>query len=1623
MADPMNLTPAEQSQIEQEEQLAAFQNQIKQFGNPHRILGAELTKMGMPVPPQITAKGNVRETELNMLLGGVPQDEIAAVKDAAMGQNPSAVTIVLDGLLRTGYTMGAWAGTAGELVVPPESEQGRKFTDAYNAFATLFTTTGDPAMAVLGGLGAGNFDMEDVSAGLKPTLGLAKMALKNPQLTPVLAATAMKNLSDLWFNPDRAEDRTGVMDRVINLDAAGSFMPIVYSKIAQEVFSGLPGFQGDKEFPIGALKEGRNLKEIDTDLVTLGIRRTAKDLAAMGVIDTLSKEDLENLDSTAISFNNPLAKLIEVKTSTGTMTIPASWGGALFGPRIGVTKDGDGVLSIKQGGLFDPTFDDVVEFVGDVALDPTTYVTGGASGLPKALGRGLTKRGVLKLGDEFAAETAKRAKMIRAAQGDDEAMELLVKQFDSTPVELAAEQRVIDMARRDTSLLVPRGQMRFMGQPIGAMETGGESIARVGARALKVEKLFDKFNSALVEPLGTSVTKTGALLAKTARAGIENTFHFSKELFRKLDPSLTKNMEWIFARAQANGLAANRQTALKRRLELAEITKTENDVLIDLLSDPLTDMKGTPGLTKNAEKLVSENTLLDSRYQLMNQELTKGMLITQASDLVLGLKSDGQTALASKIERRITETLRLDPEAKHLPRVEIFFKNKDSHLKKYMTEISSAFVGSEKRIQAMAEAVKVGKKSNPQLTADSIKSTTITGPDRAILRELIAAFDKGGKQGVDRRVKSFLTAYKDKGQMLMAKGDHSAVITPLTRDDLLELVGNIKHKRGVSVPRLKPVTNVREHILRRGSVAHNKEAMHFLLEKATKLSKSDPFARRVFEEHLTPVGVLEHNPNVNRGRVDAAFDEYLRARKGSAEEFAETAAFEPTTGKGSRVKLKSAKPAPGAPMTKAMGMLKTREEKELFLRQWIMGEGPVELGWEKGSLPHRLHKLMLHFNDNVADVGWGKEFSPEDIWRVTPGAEKPGQHADWAARQWTKEVEELNTLLEKEGIRLNDIIRPKSLLGQYAPDGSQFVSSRKIKRTGPDSYKISSDNTGEHLWLPESLDAELNRLSDSMLSNPEVGALLRSWDAMTNLLKLGLTSVGGFPAFQNRNLYSNVAFGVTGAHIHLLNQPNMKRMFKTAWSNSDPSLAVTGSGYKGSLRASAMNELSTELGSRMVTLEETKAVVKDLYSGGKPGSLKPGRRKAQQIAADDKAAEQEAKILMDQLNDTVIVRPSGETVNMKEFLHHMRKQGVEIDPKVLAEFTGFAETFSSRGGAFGTIMDKATAARDKLLRMNTFYEQWSRQQVFASGLARGQSFQEAGRFAKKWLLDYQALSPVEKSVMKRIFPFYTFYRRSLPLMLESTVTRPGVTSLQAKILRSPNEPVFSYDTEHGEAIQVSRDGKKLTLLTGVDLPVVQSLKLLNVLANFIPGNDPGVRAVGKQGLRDVLTMAHPAIHGLFSAPDGYEMFRGETVDKKKLNALGMAMEAAGVGEGSLWTKQEGRDGRMDYMFNQGRMVSVINMTGFSRLMSNVDQLVEAGQDLSDGQITGLIRWMSGIKWQQITGAEEEMLKAIRTDEFLKDEAVRRGLYQRVEMDRLPAPGAEIKRKAIRRQDRMLLGKD
>lgn len=109
------------------------------------------------------------------------------------------------------------------------------------------------------------------------------------------------------------------------------------------------------------------------------------------------------------------------------------------------------------------------------------------------------------------------------------------------------------------------------------------------------------------------------------------------------------------------------------------------------------------------------------------------------------------------------------------------------------------------------------------------------------------------------------------------------------------------------------------------------------------------------------------------------------------------------------------------------------------------------------------------------------------------------------------------------------------------------------------------------------------------------------------------------------------------------------------------------------------------------------------------------------------------------------------------------------DPRVLSPFS---DNFVMRGA--NSLADTASTIAGK-------GDNFFRLSIWLKNMEEGMGATDAMAYAQKFLFDYaNGLSPFERNVMRRLFPFYTFSRFNVPLQLGLMFKRPGMISLMGK---------------------------------------------------------------------------------------------------------------------------------------------------------------------------------------------------------------------------------------------------
>lgn len=126
----------------------------------------------------------------------------------------------------------------------------------------------------------------------------------------------------------------------------------------------------------------------------------------------------------------------------------------------------------------------------------------------------------------------------------------------------------------------------------------------------------------------------------------------------------------------------------------------------------------------------------------------------------------------------------------------------------------------------------------------------------------------------------------------------------------------------------------------------------------------------------------------------------------------------------------------------------------------------------------------------------------------------------------------------------------------------------------------------------------------------------------------------------------------------------------------------------------------------------------------------------------------------------------GKTYTSRELKELALKNGV-TDTGQVGELAGRLDLFQKS-------KNPVLWATDLGRRVGTARENSTRMALFMDRLAKGDSPEIAAQFTNKILINYTLKTRFEREVMQRLFPFYMYTSRNVPLQFEYLLKRPGV---------------------------------------------------------------------------------------------------------------------------------------------------------------------------------------------------------------------------------------------------------
>jgi len=217
-------------------------------------------------------------------------------------------------------------------------------------------------------------------------------------------------------------------------------------------------------------------------------------------------------------------------------------------------------------------------------------------------------------------------------------------------------------------------------------------------------------------------------------------------------------------------------------------------------------------------------------------------------------------------------------------------------------------------------------------------------------------------------------------------------------------------------------------------------------------------------------------------------------------------------------------------------------------------------------------------------------------------------------------------------------------------------------------------------------------------------------------------------------------------------------------------------------------------------------------------------------------------------------------------------KGKSVVSRVAKQFGPEGKAFEAGRKVGGTIEDQA-----KLVG-------------FITALAQGKTAKEAASQVRKAVFDYGRLTDFEKSVMRRLIPFYSFMRFNAESQVRSILTTPGRTAGQIDFVKNIGqtfgEPLTEEDLAgippyalSGLGIKWGKDKEgKDRFITGFGLPVEAFMETFSGEGNIMVDM-----------FRDALNKLNPAVKAPLELSTGQNFFRGRAIsdiyDAKDLKTI------------------------------------------------------------------------------------------------------------------------------------------
>jgi hypothetical protein len=370
---------------------------------------------------------------------------------------------------------------------------------------------------------------------------------------------------------------------------------------------------------------------------------------------------------------------------------------------------------------------------------------------------------------------------------------------------------------------------------------------------------------------------------------------------------------------------------------------------------------------------------------------------------------------------------------------------------------------------------------------------------------------------------------------------------------------------------------------------------------------------------------------------------------------------------------------------------------------------------------------------------------------------------------------------------------------------------------------------GERILFPPEIAKHIATVAKGFVVDDGSRTFFKAYDSLQNWFKAAVTSI--FPAFHGRNALSNVFLMYNKIGVEALN----------------PATHVA-----------TANILNME----RQTANLARKAIKDVQATREFSGLM-----TKKVFTDSTGYTWTWGELRSQLHNNVVAfhhKNLGQTDQLHFSRSEVREAAANMFPKTVG---GKMKEKIKPLNPFD--MDNALFKGG--FKIGQTIEDYSRTLAFLSQLKGTGDPIQAARVTKLALFDYTNLTNFERSVLRRLFPFYSFTRKNLELQVNTLLTNPGKIAQEIRAVQTLGD-VFSGETLTDEErsalpewaiggyeVVTNREGSHITLLRALGTPLEETFSRMSGQEN--------------------ISMLSPLVKAPLEFMSGYSFFHGRPISE------------------------------------------------------------------------------------------------------------------------------------------------